>query len=96
MVRVSLGRMVGSNLVQNITNELYELMNLALWEKAPKWHEAKIKVENPQKFEEILEWLGKNIQGVKKHIVWRLTDGGILEIRFRFERDYILFVLRWQ
>jgi hypothetical protein len=71
-------------------------MNLSRWEKAPKWYEAKIQVDNPYKFEEIIEWLDKNIQGVKKHTVWRLTGGGLFEIRFRYEKDYEWFVLRWQ
>jgi len=93
VVCLSLGMLVE---IKNITDNLYELMNLGRWEKAPKWHEAKIKVESPQKFEEILKWLGDNVQGVKKHTVWRLTDGGILEIRFRYERDFEWFVLRWQ
>jgi hypothetical protein len=72
-------------------------MNFSLvrWEKAPKWHEAKLKVESQVKFTEIFNWLEANIQGVKKHTVWRLTDGGILEIRFRYERDYEWFILRW-
>ena len=94
MVCVPLGRMVENHL-KVISENLQELMNLALWEKAPKWHEAKLRVSSPEKFTDIIEWVESNIQGWKKHTVWRLTDGGILEIRFRYERDYNWFVLRW-
>ena len=67
------------------------------WDKhKPKWHYAKIKVESPQKFEELMIWMQSNLQGHRKHTVWRLTDGGYFEIRFRYERDYEWFVLRWQ
>jgi len=62
----------------------------------PKWYTSRIKVESPQKFEDLMKWMHENLQGHRKHTVWRLTDGGYFDIRFRFERDYILFVLRWQ
>jgi hypothetical protein len=66
------------------------------WESyKPNWYEARIKVESPAKFEELMRWMQANLQSHRKHTVWRLTDGGYFEIRFRFERDYILFTLRW-
>lgn len=61
----------------------------------PNWYSAKIRIESPKKFEDFLRWIETNIQGHRKHTVWRLTDGGILEIRFRYERDYEWFILRW-
>jgi hypothetical protein len=42
-----------------------------------------------------MRWMQDNIQGHRKHTIWRLTDGGYFEIRFRFEKDYEWFVLRW-
>ncbi|NDB84163.1 MAG: hypothetical protein EB127_15805 [Alphaproteobacteria bacterium] len=62
----------------------------------PNWFTARIRVESHIKFEELLIWMNANIQGHKKHTIWRLTDGGYFEIRFRYERDYEWFVLRWQ
>lgn len=67
------------------------------WENfKPKWYKARIRVESPAKFQELLRWMNDNLQGHTKHTVWRLTDGGYFEIRFRYERDYEWFVLRWQ
>ena len=67
------------------------------WENyKPNWYKASIRVETHTKFEELLRWMGENLPGHKKHTVWRLTDGGHFEIRFRYERDYEWFVLRWQ
>ena len=67
------------------------------WENyKPDWFKARIRVDNPTKFEELMRWMQANLQGHRKHTVWRLTDGGYFEIRFRYERDYEWFVLRWQ
>lgn len=67
------------------------------WENfKPNWYKASIQVESPKKFEELMRWMHVNIQGHRKHTVWRLTDNGYFEIRFRYERDYEWFVLRWQ
>jgi len=60
-----------------------------------KWYTTKIRIESPQKFQEVISWMNDNLQGHKKHTVWRLTDGGWFEIRFRFEKDFEWFVLRW-
>ena len=67
------------------------------WESyKPNWYKATIRVENHDKFSDLMRWMHTNIQGHRKHTVWRLTDGGYFEIRFRYERDYEWFVLRWQ
>lgn len=67
------------------------------WDKhKPKWYYCKIRVESPNKFEELMRWMQANLQAHRKHTVWRLTDGGYFEIRFRYERDYEWFSLRWQ
>lgn len=70
-------------------------MTYDFWAKKPNWHHAKIRVESATKFEELMRWMQDNIQGHRKHTIWRLTDGGYFEIRFRFEKDYEWFVLRW-
>ena len=69
---------------------------MADWENyKPKWYKAVIKVPSDLTFEEILKWIDTNIQGHRKHTVWRLTGSNHFEIRFRFERDFSLFILRW-
>ena len=61
----------------------------------PNWYGARIRVESPKKFEELMRWMQDNLQGHRKHTVWKLTDDSDFIIRFRYERDYILFTLRW-
>lgn len=62
----------------------------------PNWYKSEIRVETHTKFEELMIWMQANLPGHRKHTVWRLKDGGYFEIRFRYERDYEWFVLRWQ
>lgn len=61
----------------------------------PNWYTARIKVESPEKFEELMRWMQINLQAHRKHTVWRLTGDNYFDIRFRFERDYEWFLLRW-
>lgn len=66
------------------------------WENyKPNWYKATINISSHKHFEEILQWIGDNIQGYRKHIVWRKTGDEKFEIRFRFDKDYSLFILRW-
>lgn len=66
------------------------------WENyKPKWFKASLRIESPEKFSEILKWLDDNVQGHRKHTVWRLTGNSDFEIRFRFERDFEWFIMRW-
>jgi hypothetical protein len=66
------------------------------WENfKPNWYKAKIHVPSAEKFEELMIWMQKNLPAHRKHTLWRLTDGGTFEIRFRYERDYEWFMLRW-
>lgn len=59
------------------------------------WHRAKIRIESPEKLDEVTTWLITTIDGWHKHADWRLIEGGYLDLRFRHEKDYEWFMLRW-
>jgi hypothetical protein len=44
----------------------------------------------------LMIWIDKNIEAHRKHTIWSLTRNNMFTIRFRYERDYEWFVLRWQ
>lgn len=65
----------------------------------PGWHEFFIPNLDqyhviPEKMYNIFEWIYSNIDNCEVHARWCLTDEG-LYIKFRYERDYIRFVLVW-
>lgn len=74
------------------------------WDKIkPGWYNAKVNNRQYDDYSEIINWIENNIQGYDKHTVWRMyldltkqnPNCYIFEIRFRHERDYEWFVLRW-
>jgi len=67
------------------------------WENyKPSWYSASFTVKSDKQFEELMIWMQGNLPGHRKHTVWRLTGDRIFEIRFRHQKDYEWFVLRWQ
>lgn len=60
-----------------------------------RWHKVKIRIDSPEKLDEVTTWLLENIQGWNKHADWRLVEGGYLDLRFRHEKDCEWFILRW-
>lgn len=67
------------------------------WENyKPSWYSASFTVKSDKQFEELMIWMQSNLPGHSKHTVWRLTGDRIFEIRFRHQKDYEWFVLRWQ
>ncbi len=67
------------------------------WENyKPNWYSASFTVRSEKQFEELMIWMQNNMPGHRKHTVWRLTGDRIFEIRFRYQKDYEWFVLRWQ
>lgn len=64
----------------------------------PKWYfyskQNGIDKLNYKECQEIINWIYENIDGCIKHSRWQYNDGK-LDVKFRYERDYILFVLRW-
>ena len=66
------------------------------WENTkPGWHECTVHVKHLDKYNEIIKWLENNIGKHERHCRWCVTDDNIVSFKFRYERDYILFTLRW-
>lgn len=65
------------------------------WENTnPGWHEVIINYIDREKHRLIIEWMYEKIDNPERHARWvRLEDSS--RFRFRYERDYILFTLRW-
>jgi len=61
----------------------------------PGWHECKVHVKHLDKYNEIVKWLETNIGKYERHCRWGITDDDLISFKFRYEKDYILFTLRW-
>jgi hypothetical protein len=63
------------------------------WEHTnPGWHQASAHVKH---YNEILEWLRNNNSKFERHTRWIILDDGEMKFKFRYEKDYIMFTLRW-
>ena len=75
-------------------------MNRGWEETLPGWYEVVIEESYPsgiamrEYYLSILDWIEENIQGAIKHSRWNRT-GGRFRFKFRYERDYMWFRLRW-
>jgi len=66
------------------------------WENTkPGWHECTVHVKHLDKYNEIVKWLKTNIGKYERHCRWGITDDDLISFKFRYEKDYILFTLRW-
>jgi hypothetical protein len=69
------------------------------WENTkPGWHECTVCIKHVDKIDkinEIIKWLEINIGKYERHCRWGITDDDIISFKFRYERDYIMFTLRW-
>jgi len=66
------------------------------WENSNlHWYKTSIHIKTHYDFEELLRWINTNLDGHRKHTVWRLIDGGYFEIKFRYKRHFEWFILRW-
>ena len=66
----------------------------------PGWHETSVKYsENyPSQHRNVISWLYEKIDNPERHARWFLDDSeDVVEgrFKFRYERDYIHFTLRW-
>ena len=61
----------------------------------PGWYECSIRAEHIDKYVEITDWMVSNIGKYKRHCRWCVTDTNIVRFKFRYEKDYIMFTLRW-
>lgn len=69
------------------------------WEATqPGWYEHTIYVESSHrtvlKYFEIIDWLYTKLDNCEKHCRW-IYHGNYLRFKFRYEREYIWFKLRW-
>lgn len=76
----------------------YPLLPFQHWyDDKLKWHRAVITFSenvSDMKYAEILQWVYENVDNPLRHSRWRLIENCV-EILFRYERDCILFTLRW-
>ena len=66
----------------------------------PGWHKVDLSVKSPQEHLEIVKWMHDNIDNIERHCRWAwFTNVGAHRgqciYKFRYERDYIFFKLRW-
>ena len=64
------------------------------WEQTnPGWHEIEV-LSGPLKHTEMVSWLYDHVDGTERHTRWiRFAESS--GFKFRYERDYIMFTLRW-
>jgi len=48
------------------------------------------------RYRDMLQWLYSTIDNCEKHAKWTISESGYdVTFKFRYERDYTLFTLRW-
>lgn len=78
----------------------YQNLNYKGWEYTnPGWYEYTIKGQFDtnsfeEKYMDIVKWLYESIDNCERHARWTL-DLHIIHVKFRYEKDYSWFVLRW-
>jgi hypothetical protein len=63
------------------------------WDQDKHWHKVIIQF-SPGKFPKMINWLYANIDKPERHARWKIVDD-TMQFKFRYERDYIMFTLRW-
>ena len=65
----------------------------------PGWYETTKICRSTSKYEDMVKWIVDTLDKPYRHCRWHqeLNESLFLQIRvrFRYERDYILFTLRW-
>jgi hypothetical protein len=79
--------------------EKYELFTFNHWyeDENNRWHHVFVPINNKEIKEfytEIIAWLYENVDNCLRHSRWRYNETGI-DVKLRYERDYIMFTLRW-
>jgi hypothetical protein len=67
------------------------------WNDSTRWFECVITPSTQTKHEQMVAWLYEKLDNCERHCRWIKNYGFENESRFKFryERDYILFTLRW-
>ena len=61
----------------------------------PGWYICNVEVKYLDKYLEIIDWLYANIGKCERHCRWAAINNFAASVKFRYERDYIMFTLRW-
>jgi hypothetical protein len=67
-------------------------VNVGWYEYHVKFYDVAYVEELMEK--EVIEWLYKNIDNTEQNARWAPSDIGI-RVKFRFEKDALMFALRW-
>ena len=88
MVCVSLGELV-------VSEDSTRFIARKFDNKVERWYKAKIKILSTEHLDQVIIWIHNNIDGYNKHCDWKFIEDGYLDLRFRHEKDYEWFILRW-
>ena len=67
----------------------------------PNWHSYSIGGiptldEMLSLYEKISDWIIETVDGPYRHALWKIDINDLtIKVRFRYERDFINFVLKW-
>ena len=67
----------------------------------PGWYTFKVHAEQfewskyVERYFDIVDWLYESIDKCEKHVIWGNSDSDCMIIRFRYEKHYLHFMLRW-
>jgi hypothetical protein len=75
----------------------WENANIGWYEYHVKFNDAVSIKELMERGEEIVVWLYKNIENTERHARWAPYNpyNVGMRVKFRFEKDAVLFALRW-
>jgi hypothetical protein len=65
------------------------------WNDSNRWFECVITPSTQTKHEQMVEWLYEKLDNCERHCRWINGFENESRFKFRYERDYILFTLRW-
>ena len=72
----------------------WENANIGWYEYRVAFNDAASIAELMERADEIVVWLYKNIDKTERHARWAPYGRG-LRVKFRFEKDAVVFALRW-
>ena len=77
----------------------FEYLRYENWRegKEPNWHKIDVELKSYHTYIDIVDWIYDNIDCCERHArwIWPLLTSPIALFKFRYERDYIVFSLRW-
>lgn len=52
-------------------------------------------IDTLEKYADIIDWIQNSIDQPFRHARWRINQNLCIQTRFRYERDFIIYSLRW-